>query len=151
MKKSNFIVNIDLFLAAIALTVLVCVTFGGVIMRYFVGKPIIWAEEVQLWCFLWMTFLGAGAAFRHGSHVAVEMVVSLFPQNIQKFIEKMDYVICMVVLGYLGFLGCDIIKLMMKKSAKKNATPADMRFKPEELKEIQKGPSAANSEKGGKE
>ena len=40
---------------------------------------------------------------------------------------------------------------MMKKSAKKNAAPADMRFKPEELKEIQKGPSAANSEKGGKE
>ena len=114
MKKSNFIVNIDLLLAAIALTVLVCVTFGGVIMRYFVGKPIIWAEEVQLWCFLWMTFLGAGAAFRHGSHVAVEIVVSLFPQKIQKFIEKMDYVICMVVLGYLGYLGCDIIKLMMK-------------------------------------
>ena len=26
----------------------------------------------------------------------------------------MDYAICMVVLGYLGFLGCDIIKLMMK-------------------------------------
>ena len=46
--------------------------------------------------------------------MAVEMVVSLFPQKIQKFIEKMDYVICMVVLGYLGYLGCDIIKLMMK-------------------------------------
>ncbi len=83
-------------------------------MRYFIGKPIIWAEEVQLWCFLWMTFLGAGAAFRYGSHVAVEMVVSLFPQKIQKIIEKMDYVICMVVLGYLGYLGCDIIKLMLK-------------------------------------
>ncbi len=114
MKKSNIIVNMDLLLAAVALAILVTVTFGGVIMRYFVGKPIIWAEEVQLWCFLWMTFLGAGAAFRHGSHVAVEMVVSLFPQKLQKFIEKMDYVICMVVLGYLGFLGCDIIKLMMK-------------------------------------
>ena len=114
MKKSNIIVNMDLFLAAVALAILVTVTFGGVIMRYFVGKPIIWAEEVQLWCFLWMTFLGAGAAFRHGSHVAVEMVVSLFPQKLQKFIEKMDYAICMVVLGYLGFLGCDIIKLMMK-------------------------------------
>ncbi len=114
MKKSSILVNIDLLLAAIALTILVAVTFGGVIMRYFIGKPIIWAEEVQLWCFLWMTFLGAGAAFRHGSHVAVEMVVSLFPQNIQKFIEKMDYCICMVVLAYLGYLGCDIIKLMMK-------------------------------------
>ncbi len=114
MKKNNILVNLDLILAAIALSILIVVTFGGVIMRYFISKPIIWAEEVQLWCFLWMTFLGAGAAFRYGSHVAVEMVVSKFPKKLQKIVEIFDYVVCMVVLAYLAYLGCDIIKLMIK-------------------------------------
>ncbi|MCR5537124.1 MAG: TRAP transporter small permease [Succinivibrio sp.] len=114
MKKNNILANIDLLLAAVALCILVVVTFGGVIMRYFISKPIIWAEEVQLWCFLWMTFLGGSAAFRYGSHVAVEMVVNLMPKNLRRFVERLDYVITMLVLGYVAYLGCNMVQLMIK-------------------------------------
>ena len=114
LDKKKFICNLDLLIAACALIVLIAVTFSGVIMRYFVGSPLIWAEEVQLWSFLWMTFFGAGAAFRYGSHVAVEMVVDLFPSRIKKFIEFIDLIIVLVVLAYLCYLGGDIIKLMLK-------------------------------------
>lgn len=114
MDNKKILCNLDLILAAIAMIVLVIVTFGGVIMRYFIGAPLVWAEEVQLWSFLWMTFLGGGAAFRYGSHVAVEMVVDLFPKNIQKIIEFIDIVIVVLVLCYLCYLSGDIIKLMLK-------------------------------------
>ena len=106
--------NLDLVIAVVSLVILIVVTFGGVIMRYFINAPLVWAEEVQLWTFLWMTFFGGGAAFRYGSHVAVEMVVDLFPKKIQKIIEFVDVLIVVCVLGYLCWLGGDIIKLMLK-------------------------------------
>lgn len=113
-SPKKFLSNLDLILAAVALSILIVVTFGGVIMRYFLSNPLIWSEEVQLWCFLWMTFLGAGAAFRYGSHVAVEMVVDLLPKKAQRVIEIVNYVIVMLTLAYLCYLGTDIMALMIK-------------------------------------
>lgn len=114
LDSKKILCNLDLLIASFALVVLIAVTFSGVIMRYFLSSPLIWAEEVQLWSFLWMTFFGAGAAFRYGSHVAVEMVVDLFPPKIKKLIELIDLIIVLVVLAYLCYLGGDIIKLMLK-------------------------------------
>ena len=52
MDKRKILANLDMVFAGIALVVLIVVTFGGVIFRYLLDSPIIWAEEVQLWCFL---------------------------------------------------------------------------------------------------
>ena len=64
MDTKKILSNLDLALAGVAFVILIVVTFGGVIMRYILSSPLAWAEEVQLWMFLWITFLGAGAAFR---------------------------------------------------------------------------------------
>ena len=40
--------NLDIIVASIALIVLIILTFAGVIMRYIVGHPFTWLEEVQL-------------------------------------------------------------------------------------------------------
>lgn len=114
MNKAKLIGNLDMVLAGIMLVVLIVVTFGGVIMRYLVHHPLMWAEEVQLWCFLWVTFLGAGAAFRYGSHVAVEIVFDLLPKSIQKILIVINYIIVMGILIYLFFLGFDLLALMLK-------------------------------------
>ena len=33
---------------------------------------------------VWITFAAAGAAFRNGNHVAIEMIVDLMPEKVQK-------------------------------------------------------------------
>lgn len=114
MSKSKLLSNLDLVLAGIAFTILVAVTFGSVIFRYLLSSPIMWAEEVQLWCFLWITFLGAGAAFRYGSHVAVEIVFDILPKNVQKVLTVINYLIVMGILLYVCILGFDLLGLMMK-------------------------------------
>ncbi|MBQ1310572.1 MAG: TRAP transporter small permease subunit, partial [Blautia sp.] len=81
------ILNLDIAVAAIVLIVLIVLTFAGVIMRYIVGKPFTWLEEVQLFCMVWIVFSAAGAAYRTGNHVAIEMVVEMFPKSVQKVIE----------------------------------------------------------------
>ncbi|MDO4866975.1 MAG: TRAP transporter small permease [Clostridia bacterium] len=103
MKKTwlKLLCNLDLFIASIAMVVLTLVTASGVIMRYVLKSPILWQEEVQAFCQVWMIFLGASVAFRAGSIVAIEMFMDALPEKGQKI---MGYVIDMIVLFVLSFL-----------------------------------------------
>ena len=104
MKKNSWLkilCNLDLFIASIAMVVLTLVTAAGVIMRYIVKNPILWQEEVQAFCQVWMIFLGASVAFRAGSIVAIEMVVESLPEKAQRIV---GYIVDMIVLFVLSFL-----------------------------------------------
>lgn len=98
----EFFRNADLYVACLALAVLIIVTVVGVVARYLVNRPFGWMEEVQLWAFLWVVFLGAGAVARHGGHIAIDAFIGLFPQ----FLRKVSYGICQIVtIAVLGFFG----------------------------------------------
>lgn len=88
MKSSfkNILVNLDLIITGLALMTLIGCTFMGVIMRYLFNTPIIWLEEVQVWCIIWVVYIGAAAVFRYGGHVAIEILVDALPKSLQKII-----------------------------------------------------------------
>ena len=100
-KWVKIVCNLDLFLASIALVVLTLVTFAAVIMRYVLKTPLLWQEEAQAFCQVWMIFLGASVAFRQGSIVAIEMFVDGLPEKKKKI---MEYVIDIIVIFTLTFL-----------------------------------------------
>lgn len=108
-KLSAVIGNLDLAIATTALAVLVAVTFFGVIFRYFFGRPFVWQEEVQLWCFLWVVFFGSGVAFRTGSHVAIEILVDLFPRRLALAVEALGLLCGVGIIGFLGYQGCRLV------------------------------------------
>lgn len=105
MKKDSIFLkivkNLDIFVAVVALIVLVGLTSSGVIMRYIVGKPYTWLEEVQLFCMVWIVFGAGGAAFRTGNHVAIEMVVEMLPKSVQKIVEIIIDLVVFSVISYL--------------------------------------------------
>lgn len=93
--------NIDLLIAVAALIILTIITSVGVFKRYVLKDPILWQEEISAFCQVWMVYMGASAAFRSGSHVAIEMLVDALPEKLQKFT---GYVIDLIVLFVLVFL-----------------------------------------------
>lgn len=103
-KDSKFlkvIGNLDVFVAVVSLIVLVGLTSSGVVMRYIVGKPFTWLEEVQLFCMVWIVFGAGGAAFRTGNHVSIEMIVEMFPKSVQKVIGVIVDLVVLFVISYL--------------------------------------------------
>ena len=118
MKKNSgwksIIGNLDILVASIALIVLIVLTFFGVIMRYVVGKPFTWLEEVQLFCMVWIVFAAGGAAFRTGSHVAIEMVVEMFPKSVQKVIGYIIDIVVFLVIAYLFYNSIGFIQMFVK-------------------------------------
>lgn len=118
MKKDSalkkILGNLDVIVASIALIVLILLTFSGVIMRYVVGKPYTWLEEVQLFCMVWIVFAAGGAAFRTGSHVAIEMVLEMFPQKVQKVVGYLIDVVVFAVIAYLFYNSIGFIQMFIK-------------------------------------
>lgn len=103
-KKSlamTILSNLDIIVAASVLIGLILVTFSGVIMRRVFNNPYTWLEEVQMACMVWIVFAAGGAAFRTGNHVAIEMIVDLFPAKVQKFFNIFIGVVVFLVIGYL--------------------------------------------------
>ena len=106
MEENKFslkscLANLDLMIAGTVLAILIVLTFAGVIWRYFLGKPFTWLEEVQTAGMVWIVFSAAGAAFRMGNHVAIEMIVDLMPRALQKVMTILISVVVVAVLGYL--------------------------------------------------
>lgn len=106
--------NLDLIIAGTASVFLVCVTFLGVIMRYCFNKPFIWEEEVQLACFVWIVFFGAGAAFRTGNHVSIDFIVDRMPMAVQKVVNWLIYIGVMAIELYLLIQSCELIVNMAR-------------------------------------
>lgn len=104
MRKKRLlrvVFNLDLVIAATALVILTIITSAGVFMRYILRTPLLWQEEVQAFCQVWMVFMGSSLAFRLGAHVSIEILVDMLPPRWQRYV---GYVVDMLVLAVLLYL-----------------------------------------------
>ena len=108
--------SLDLYVACIALACLVVLTVTGVAMRYLINRPIYWMEEVQLWCFVWVVFLGSCAVARMGSHIAIDAIVSLFPTGLRKLAGALSLLATIAALSFLGYCSCFHVKQMFDRT-----------------------------------
>ena len=120
MEENKFslkscLANLDLMIAGTVLAILIVFTFAGVIWRYFLGKPFTWLEEVQTACMVWIVFSAAGAAFRMGNHVAIEMIVDLMPKALQKVMTILISAVVVAVLGYLFDKTIGFIQIFLRR------------------------------------
>jgi TRAP-type C4-dicarboxylate transport system permease small subunit len=69
------------FLLVIFSIIMVVATFLQVIFRYFFNQPLFWSEEVSRYCFVWIVFVGAAIALKHGSHIGVDYFVKYLPSR----------------------------------------------------------------------
>ena len=71
---NNWLERASLTLAAVFLSGLTAVVFLEVIARYAFRYSFVWSEEAAIFCFQWITFLGAGVALRRKEHFIVDVL-----------------------------------------------------------------------------
>ncbi len=71
------------FSAAFALFVLVVVTIGAVFMRYFIGQPLQWTEEMSGMLMIWVVMLGGVVAERDRAHLTIPFLMEMLPVQTQ--------------------------------------------------------------------
>jgi C4-dicarboxylate transporter, DctQ subunit len=97
----------DLFAeAAIAILVLCAISICiDVVMRYFVGRPIMGSTELTEYALVYITFLGAAWAVPRGAHIDIDAFVIHTPETMQKVCALLGNIVCFAVALALTVFG----------------------------------------------
>jgi TRAP-type transport system small permease protein len=101
--------------AETVVTLLMAVMVGTIILqvycRFVLGNPLSWSEELARYVFVWITFLGAAVAYRHGAHIIVETIVVLLPRRAQLALAWVVDALMVVALVVLLAQGLNIVEV----------------------------------------
>lgn len=96
---------------AVLMAVMVSTIILQVFCRFVLGNPLSWSEELARYAFVWITFLGAAVAYRHGGHIVVETVVVLLPRRLQAALAWLVDALVVVALLVLLVQGFNIVEV----------------------------------------
>lgn len=76
-----------------ALIVIVFSILWGVVSRYVFPQPAAWTYELAMMAFAYLVFFGAVAGVRLGTHAAIDVLVTAFPEKWQRAIAWFNYLL----------------------------------------------------------
>jgi TRAP-type transport system small permease protein len=85
--------------------VMFCLLTTQVFFRYVLNNSIVWAEEVLLYMFSWMIFLGAAVNVRRKSHVLIDAFVKVLPVRFQRALEMLVHTMLLVIFVVMTVKG----------------------------------------------
>ena len=69
----DFLYRVSMWIAGVALLVMVAIIPIGIFARYVLNNALSWPEPVAILCMVTFTFIGAAVSYRAGSHIAVSL------------------------------------------------------------------------------
>lgn len=78
---------IELVTATVLVVAMVIVLSLQVFFRYVVRAPLYWSEELARFLLIWAVFAGATFAFRHDTHMNIDLLVHILPKRVLAHID----------------------------------------------------------------
>ena len=104
-KLSNVInrgVEYLLFVLGAAMSLIVG---AQVFSRYVLNQSIFWSDEAARFLLIWLTFLGAGVAYRKGGHASIDIVYRRLPAFARKTASVVTDLMTLAFAGVMIFYG----------------------------------------------
>ena len=103
MKK--IIANLEEYICAGLLLMIVISTLLQVLSRYLIGSPIGWTEELARFLMIWLVFFGASAGIKRQEHIKVEFFLQKMPEKLRKVVIAGSMAITAIFLIILIYQG----------------------------------------------
>lgn len=115
--KLDHIVSAGLLIAAAALLFGVAVvTNYQVITRFVFSEPSEWSEPLGRMLMVWMVYLGAAAALRHGALVAVNVLLERIGKPAQKFLLTLISAATVLLMAVVSVAGVQIMGIVKSQN-----------------------------------
>lgn len=97
-KFLDIIQKIYKILMIIAMAVLTVTIIASVIWRYVLENPIVWAEQLSRFMFVWAIMLGIPIYYREGLATCLDLLVEKFPDGLEKIVN----IVMNICVGLFG-------------------------------------------------
>ncbi len=88
---------------AVAFLFAVLLNFTNVVGRYIFGTSILWADEIQIFIMIAVTFLGAAIVTWRNAHLRMDALARLFSPNIRTALRAIELLTMLVLCGFVFF------------------------------------------------
>ena len=102
------VIDFLVFLACLLLMFAVVMVGLDVALRYFFGRPIIWAVEITEYSLLYIAFLGAAWLLKKEGHVRVDVVLNLLNPRNQTLVNIITSILGAMVCLVIAWYGAEI-------------------------------------------
>lgn len=104
--------QLEEWLIALLLAVMVSITFTQVIARYVFNYSFVWALELTTVLFAWLIFLGMSYGVRKGSHIGVDALVKALKPGVRRVVGSIAAVLCIVYAVIVTIGGFQYVRKM---------------------------------------
>jgi TRAP-type C4-dicarboxylate transport system permease small subunit len=111
----NAIMQRAAFAALVAMLVVISMQ---IVFRVFF-QALTWSEEVSRFLLVWITFIGASVAYKHGRHIAVTFLVDALPPALGRLVRAATILASMTFFAVVAYTG---MKYMGLQSAQLSAS-----------------------------
>lgn len=101
MKK--VLANLEEIIVSFFLLLMVCMISFNVVLRVATRQSIPWLEEVSYFCFAWIIFVGASAAYKRSLHGGIDLLVRLFPETARKVVSLLSTFLILLICVVMTF------------------------------------------------
>ncbi len=98
---------------AVLAVVLSCAVFW----RYALNNAIPWSEELCKYLMVWLTFLGAPIALRHGSHINIDLLQQLMPPRGRQLFHLLIHLLVVATMVLVFWYGITFAQLGARQVA----------------------------------
>ena len=96
---------VSIWVAGFAIFMMSLIIPVGVFMRYVFGVGAQWPEPIAILLMMSFTFIGAAAAYRAGSHIAVTMLTDTLPASLQRAGAMLVHILMIVISLFVVWYG----------------------------------------------
>ena len=111
----NFMGTLDRSLKlalAILMTAMVASVVWQVLSRYLFVVPAAWTEELARFLLIWIGMLGAAYAYRHGSHLGIDLLAEKFGDAGKRALHQLIHSVCLLfAASVLGVGGGSLVSM----------------------------------------
>jgi TRAP-type C4-dicarboxylate transport system permease small subunit len=100
---------------AALLAAMAVLVFGNVVARYLFNASFGWVEELTRYMMIWLAYLGAGLALRHGNHVAVMLLVDALPRTPALLLRAVVGLVLAGFVAALAWIGWEYADFAMRQ------------------------------------
>lgn len=96
-------------LAALGVLAMVAIMALGVVFRYAIGQPLVWADEAVRYLLVFSVLLGLAEVMRRGDNIRVDVVLDRMSPKARRIVEIAGLVAALAFGLALVWLGADMV------------------------------------------
>lgn len=117
MKLSRWsIADACAIIASCMLGILISIAVIAVFLRYAMGRPLAWAEEIEIFTLLWTIMTGAVYAKKQKTLLRVDILVNLMPPRVQHLLSIISELLHVGIFCLMIYYGYNLAMQLGTKS-----------------------------------